>query len=413
MTLGIKVLDKVIELAKTSTKKYRDELSKNIHVADISYNILKASVPSLSNEEYTQILDAFNNAANHRSKSLQHSIRSIKDSSWNGLVYVSDQKYGSFLIAESANALQIRTSKIIKSLQESVPKLSSLGNNTSLISFEQVSTSTPILTKLNEIYKRIPLAAGNMMMTKALEQGSTHTFDTAYKFENLSINSSDKSLSTVLGINTVLVAIQSDARKNSLEKIETSITKQVINFLTSNEFVSGMMASPEGICMIAEIEYSIAKILNPKLKKPPKPISKTTRGKPAKVKDLSTTVPFAPPRLRDISTGKFKSLAELHRLLNLHLHDVVSANMGDGNRRDILNYRTGRFATSTKVDRVTQSRDGMITAFYSYMNNPYGTFSTGGQQQNPRSRDPKLLIARSIRDIASQYVSNRMRSVNV
>jgi hypothetical protein len=62
---------------------------------------------------------------------------------------------------------------------------------------------------------------------------------------------------------------------------------------------------------------------------------------------------------------------------------------------------------------MSQSRAGMITAFYSYMKNPYATFSDGGRQQNPKSRDPKLLISKSIREIAAQQVGNRLRAVVV
>jgi hypothetical protein len=62
---------------------------------------------------------------------------------------------------------------------------------------------------------------------------------------------------------------------------------------------------------------------------------------------------------------------------------------------------------------MTESRQGMITAFYSYMKNPYATFSQGGRQQDPKTRDPKLLIAASIREIAAQQVANRLRAVAV
>jgi hypothetical protein len=87
--------------------------------------------------------------------------------------------------------------------------------------------------------------------------------------------------------------------------------------------------------------------------------------------------------------------------------------MGGGERSDILNYRTGRFASTVKVERMSQSREGMITAFYSFMKNPYATFSQGGRQSIPTSRDPKLLIARSIREIAAEKVANRLRAVSV
>jgi hypothetical protein len=53
----------------------------------------------------------------------------------------------------------------------------------------------------------------------------------------------------------------------------------------------------------------------------------------------------------------------------------------------------------------------MISAFYTYMRNPYGTFSEGGDQQYPKSRDPKILIGNSIKEIAATLVGNRLRAV--
>jgi len=113
------------------------------------------------------------------------------------------------------------------------------------------------------------------------------------------------------------------------------------------------------------------------------------------------------------STTSEPSLFNLQSLINAQLVEKVKENMGNGDRRDILNLRTGRFAESVKVERLSISREGMITAFYTYMRNPYGTFSEGGRQEYPRSRDPKLLIAKSIREIAQTKVQNRLRAVLV
>ena len=107
------------------------------------------------------------------------------------------------------------------------------------------------------------------------------------------------------------------------------------------------------------------------------------------------------------------NLTSLQRLLDAALVQQVKQNMGRGDRRDVLNLRTGRFAESVRVERLSQSREGMITAFYSYMRNPYATFSAGGRQESPKTRDPKLLISKSIREIAAQAVTNRLRAVNV
>lgn len=109
--------------------------------------------------------------------------------------------------------------------------------------------------------------------------------------------------------------------------------------------------------------------------------------------------------------GQFYSLVKLQDLINSMISQKVKENMGSGDRRDILNLRSGRFAESVKVERLSQSREGMITAFYTYMKNPYATFSEGGKQQYPKSRDPKLLIAKSIREIAATKVANRLRAV--
>lgn len=107
------------------------------------------------------------------------------------------------------------------------------------------------------------------------------------------------------------------------------------------------------------------------------------------------------------------NLISLQNLINANLAEKIKENMGDGNARNVLNLRSGRLAESAQVERMSQSRAGMITAFYSYMKNPYATFSDGGRQQYPRTRDPKLLIAKSIREIAAQQVGNRLRSVAI
>lgn len=105
--------------------------------------------------------------------------------------------------------------------------------------------------------------------------------------------------------------------------------------------------------------------------------------------------------------------SSIQLLLNSMLTDRIKRNMGSGNRKDILNLRTGRFAESVNVTDVTIGRTGMLTMFYSYMKYPYATFSDGGKQQYPRSRDPKLLISKTIREISQELAIERMRSVLV
>ena len=151
----------------------------------------------------------------------------------------------------------------------------------------------------------------------------------------------------------------------------------------------------------------LGKPSNKKLKVPNVKKSKSsvtsTSERPVKVKIPKVNMSLALPT----------NLMGLEELINSQLVERIKQNMGSGNRRDILNLRTGRFAESVKVERLSESRAGMITAFYTYMRNPYATFSEGGKQQSPRSRDPKLLISKSIREIAQAKVQNRLRAVLV
>lgn len=133
----------------------------------------------------------------------------------------------------------------------------------------------------------------------------------------------------------------------------------------------------------------------------------------AQAKKLKEEIKAKKPTPRNVETGQFVSLSSIQGILNANLTDQITKNMGNGNRKDILNYRSGRLAESAHVERMSISKEGMITAFYTYMRNPYGTFSDGGVQSSPKTRDPKLLISKSIREIAATIAANRMRAVLV
>ena len=152
-----------------------------------------------------------------------------------------------------------------------------------------------------------------------------------------------------------------------------------------------------------EIGKSTRKILKPSNKK-----------EIASLKKLKSKV-LAVPKIKPAPDFLQSSinLTSLQALLDRHLQDVISANMGDGTERRVLNYRTGRFAASAKVERLSQSREGMITAFYSYMKNPYQTFQPGFRQGSPKTRDPRTLISTSIREIAATVVGNKLRAVSI
>ena len=249
--------------------------------------------------------------------------------------------------------------------------------------------------------------------------------------DNIKLSSRGALLSTPVGTNLKNAATQMDRLLKKLEKQETYIVKTLAGYISNPEqYVLDLKSSDtfkeqikkRVVGAISNKAVTNLKISHAKVTAATSGITKesivsvkadikklvdVTRKELANAKKLAQTAKATP------KTTKVQqvSLASLQLLINTHLQDVISANMGNGNDPRILNYQTGRFAASAKVERMSQSREGMITAFYSYMKNPYQTFEPGYAQGSPKTRDPKLLIAGSIRDIAASKVGNRMRAV--
>jgi hypothetical protein len=211
-------------------------------------------------------------------------------------------------------------------------------------------------------------------------------------------------------------------------KLRTSLIGRILDANNLRRLITGLTFSPSLLKSIESgivetIKTGIFKKTRAKAKSPVVSVTKDNTINLNLNKQQSKKVKLPQAKLQSKSkkvTGtKLSGVAgeadvvSLQNLLNLNLVETVKRNMGDGSRRDILNLRSGRFAESVEVQRVSQSRQGMVTAFYTYMRNPYATFSQGGKQQYPRTRDPKLLISKSIRQIAQQLKIQQLRAVQV
>lgn len=210
--------------------------------------------------------------------------------------------------------------------------------------------------------------------------------------------------------NAVLLDLKEAVRQNFTDEVVNSIDYPVLSASPNIvEFIESSIAS--------SILGKKALVVKSKNKSPSKqvkvknlPKTSSTNIKIGKIKVPNQALPAA-------STFNYAQLprayTDLQIILERSIREEVQRNMGNGTATKVLNYRTGRFANSVKIERLSQSRAGMISVFYSYMKNPYATFSDGGLQQYPKSRDPKLLISKSIRDIAAREAYNNLRAVNV
>jgi hypothetical protein len=207
----------------------------------------------------------------------------------------------------------------------------------------------------------------------------------------------------------------------SSDSIRTFIKKSVVNSLDPKTAKPVFKANIKGV-NILKLDNSLSN----KLIQDNKKLTTNVKQQLSKVKALAAKAKTAKSSSdkKPANTGPnftmppphasgINSLIRLQYLINGKLATEIQHNMGTGSSKKVLNYRSGRFADSVKIERMSESRAGMITAFYSYMRNPYGTFAEGGRQESPASRNPKLLIAKSIRELAGAEVANRMRAVLV
>lgn len=208
-----------------------------------------------------------------------------------------------------------------------------------------------------------------------------------------------------------LPKIYNDALKKA---VKTELTKENIKDIFPNVSASKTLKEAVTDIYVSILSGKKVTVYNSSKKAPQQKITNNIKltSKNLKLNSKRIVNPGSPSSIRGVADKQI-NLTSLQNLLNANLVNQVKKNMGNGTRSDVLNLQTGRFAESVEVTRLSESRQGMITAFYTYMKNPYATFSAGGRQEFPTSRDPKTLIAKSIREIAAEQVSNRLRSVLV
>jgi hypothetical protein len=196
-----------------------------------------------------------------------------------------------------------------------------------------------------------------------------------------------------LGVDNISKEEEQKLRRNfeiELDKFVEDYGDSIVDIANSKSYMQAIDAVIDGV--IAGGKKSRKKFES---KNSLENTSKTPKVKKPKAK--------RPLPLRDVK-GRFTSAASIQKIIQAQLTEKIKDNMGEGG--SLVN-RTGRFAESVALTNLTQSRQGTLTAFYSYMKYPYQTFERGFKQGSTR-RDPRLLISKSIREIAVKLVSRKL-----
>lgn len=396
--------DKVVaHLVKIIQTDFHVPTNNDYHVIDVSYSLLKVTDTNLTATEHRAILEAFQSEFEF-SVNIAQSIRLIKDISTpkSFITYVNDPTYGQFIIGRDFTLMQSKVGSILQGLNANS---AFTGTDDLGIASANLGPPAPISTKALKLISRMPLSAAKPILQELDDLYNTYNITAAYTFDKNTLE-----LNNILGTAAILVTIQSAAVSSAYKKAEAQLINGIVKYVKSPEFVEGLITSTKGFdSIVNDIASLVVKSITGK-PLPNKQKESNNKSTKIKQKDKSAATVSKLPPLRDRS-GRFYSLASLQVLLDLMLEKQVEKNMGDGSREDILNYRSGRFAKSAKVERLVQSKSGLITAFYTYMKYPYQTFEPGFAQGSPLSRNPKLLISKSIHELAATQVTTRLRAI--
>jgi len=442
------------QIRKLLANDFRDQLNRRPHILDIGYRALKLNNPGYSEKEFKAIYDSFISIVKAKVPKNRTFI-SIEDpgvrqnfaGSTPYLVYIDGGPGVQLLAAKSFDAIQRFISDITKDtkLQSTVFGQRAIEEPVKDAKGRVVDTKTKYVTNV-EIGHIATQGEGGEFLTSPLAekisailefaaiQGMTNVekyaeealnkvyavqADIDYTFKNTTPEVFE-GIERVFGQTAVVVTLHTFNVNQKFSEQEKAIFTELqrkIALLASKPLVAKYMQNMiSSNSMMEDIQEGIINTIKTgksKLPKHTKKSAKTPKQSISKPNKLPANTAISIKISQAQNTPRQINLTSLQTLLNLQLQETIAQNMGDGGRKDILNYRTGRFASSAEVKKLSVSRDGMITAFYNYMRNPYATFSVGGAQEYPRSRDPKLLISKSIREIAAKVVTNRLRAVLV
>jgi hypothetical protein len=439
------------EFFDTLYTDYRPELDANITILDLSYESLKVNVylgdklSSTQTEVYNRVYDTLYTVVKEKMPS-NRTFYSLEDPRVEEHLKTRDGKWYIFLVDGGKNHFFLvgrsfdSTRNFISDNVSSDPRLSNTRFGTTKL-FREILDSSDSSTVEYKTTTRSKVDIGhipsedNENLVSPLEKKVQAVLDLAYNTGNSRIeqqarkalqdlydiqasfaysfkNTSQEDINTarrILGKGYVVVTLHTKNKNAKFSKKELAIFNKLIH-----EIALSLPSTSGSNTIIQDLTEEIVSNLTGEKKKVSahgEHAGTVTANLSKKVGVTSNTTRIN-IRARN-RLGQFTSLAGLQTLLNQALAKQIRNNMGTGSSRNILNNRTGRLSESAKVERLSLSREGMITAFYSYMKYPYATFSEGGRQELPRSRDPKLLISKSIRELAATLVLNRMRAVNI
>ena len=396
-------------IRNTYSKKYNKELEfSNIKVLRVStkpelINSLKEYGYVLTSAQATILLDLLQKEAEKYQKNLNISLRKKASQELKKLGYYSDNDY--LIDRKDFNkAIVGINNKIISKITEIYPRSDTTKISRSLNSKMIRESDNYSREELERIVKYGLFNSFIDYSTSMYKEISS--IDTMYRHKIGKNGKLDSGFKSNIQFTSDISEDESIALNKVLKgKVTDSIVKEYARLKGSPSFRD-----------IAET-FILSKFrgLRAKIKSANKRKNPSTKGKATS--KYSTKKPSKPSVSRPIKPKARKtrespiSLRNLIPLINTKLHDQIKLNMGS----PALNYRTGRFARSARVTDIREGRQGNIDINYSYQKDPYQLFEFPGG--SPRlatpDRDPRNIIGKSVRELASEHIASSFNTRRV
>ena len=203
-----------------------------------------------------------------------------------------------------------------------------------------------------------------------------------------------------------------ELKGNLIEQLENAIKKLDTSKSFAKRPGSDTRVETEAKKIIKTFDEGIKRRKNVKVKSrdfKPKlsnsSVSKTLKSKAKKGTNKKAKLSSLGLKRVELKEGSASSTIALAALINQKLPETVRGNMGVPG----LQNRTGRFANSARVTDVTTTSQGFPSIGYTYQKRPYQVFEQGAGKfpWASKDRDPRVVIERSIREIAAELLTGR------
>jgi len=265
-------------------------------------------------------------------------------------------------------------------------------------------------TEKSEVLQDISVALANTNQKATVERTENIIIDALAKFHNTSGNG-DISKVITLTLESRIANMGKDEDRGVREALASQL-RSFVRSRPAEEWIN-QEASDSEARIIAKTLMQDAMKLGAKVENKRHLAPKDTRPSAAQkrlTKKNKTTVPVSKGvvnvKVNRVQTPRATpSYLDLMTLINDRLPPRVRANMGSPG----LNNRTGRLSESARVVGITTTGQGFPSIHFTYQRDPYDVFDpvAGRQPWNTPERNPRTLVERSVRELATELGMGR------